>query len=237
MLDHKNLQRVSAYLKSMALLPSVSEEILDHFSSEIERKMLQGFSFDDAFTSINNEFSQQEITYVSNNKKHLEIMGKVKTWGLPFAAVAVLSIGLLQSVSQTNPSWVNPIADEHNIKVASVFGFRTHPIYKTRKLHSGIDIVAEAGTPVNAVANGTVISVEYSEKGHGNAVLIEHEDGIQTYYAQLQDIHVKECQKVNSTEVIGTVGSSGLSTGPHLHFELIENGKKVNPENRLSLKR
>lgn len=98
--------------------------------------------------------------------------------------------------------------------------------------HTGLDIATSAGTPIKVVANGTVTSAKYSGS-YGNLVKISHGNGIETWYAHTNKMYVKVGQKVNAGEVIATVGSTGNSTGNHLHFEIRVNGKHVNPQKYL----
>ena len=98
-------------------------------------------------------------------------------------------------------------------------------------IHKGIDIAEATGTPVEAALYGTVVSAGYNCGGYGNLVVIEHDNNMQTYYAHLNDIYVEQGQEIATEEVIGTVGNTGFSTGPHLHFELRVDDNKVNPIN------
>lgn len=127
---------------------------------------------------------------------------------------------------------IKPIAEEDITKISSSFGMRMHPIHKVEKMHIGVDIVANTGTPVVATADGIVVKVEYKEKGkgYGRMVLVQHSDVYATRYTQLSEFKVKEGDKVNMGDAVGLVGSSGISTAPHLHYEVIKNGEHVDPE-------
>jgi len=113
-------------------------------------------------------------------------------------------------------------------RITSGFGWRIHPIYKIRMFHEGIDIGAGQGTPIVAAGRGVVISSGWYS-GYGNTVIIAHGSGISTLYGHCSSLKVAQGEKVAAGQVIAYVGSTGLSTGPHLHFEVRKNGKPVNP--------
>ncbi|MGZ3919064.1 MAG: M23 family metallopeptidase [Bacteroidia bacterium] len=115
--------------------------------------------------------------------------------------------------------------------VTSGFGWRTHPIYKTQEFHPGMDFAAEQGTPIYATGDGVVEVADNLAQGYGNHVVINHGFGYQTLYGHMSRIKAKVGQKVLRGELIGYVGSTGLSTAPHVHYEVIKNSEKVNPIN------
>ncbi|MFK8007851.1 MAG: M23 family metallopeptidase [Saprospiraceae bacterium] len=134
---------------------------------------------------------------------------------------------LATHVDLHDPPSIKPL--EGSFKVNSGFGRRIHPIFKKKIFHSGIDLIAPVGTPVLATANGIVL--EAGEKGkHGIRILLQHDDEFKTMYSHLNKVEVKVGDKIKIGEVIGLVGSTGVSTGPHLHYEVIKDGKKVDPE-------
>jgi len=112
--------------------------------------------------------------------------------------------------------------------VSSSFGMRNDPFSHQATFHKGVDLAAPDGTKVVAALPGTVISAGY-ETGYGNNVLIQHSGGLQTRYGHLGSVNVKAGDVVDSESVLGTVGSTGRSTGPHLHFEVTRMGKPVDP--------
>jgi murein DD-endopeptidase MepM/ murein hydrolase activator NlpD len=114
-------------------------------------------------------------------------------------------------------------------KVTSGFGNRYHPILKVLRPHTGIDITAPKGTPVYATADGIVAQDDAAGSGYGIAVVLNHGYSYQTVYAHLSKKIVKTGQKVKRGQIIGYVGNTGLSVGSHLHYEVIKNGKFVNP--------
>lgn len=123
---------------------------------------------------------------------------------------------------------IQPIANKDLTRVASGFGYRVHPIYKTVKMHTGMDFTASKGTPIYSTGNGTVTFSGYDE-GYGYHVIIDHGYGYETLYAHMTKVEAKKGQTVSRGQLIGTVGTTGLSTAPHLHYEVIKNGNKVNP--------
>ncbi|MBN1416801.1 MAG: M23 family metallopeptidase [Bacteroidales bacterium] len=126
---------------------------------------------------------------------------------------------------------IQPIANKDLKRTASGWGFRIHPIYKIRKFHYGIDFTAPTGTEVYATGDGTIEKIESSQRGYGNCVIIDHGYGMKTLYAHLNGFAAKQGQKVKRGDVIAFVGNTGMSTSPHLHYEVIRNGNKVNPIN------
>lgn len=126
---------------------------------------------------------------------------------------------------------ISPISDKDLTRFASGYGYRIHPIYRTRKMHSGIDLTAPTGTEVYATGNGKVIKTGYTPGGYGKRIIVDHGFGYKTLYAHLNDIHVKQGQKVKRGELIGMVGNTGRSTAPHLHYEVRKNNKTENPVN------
>lgn len=117
-----------------------------------------------------------------------------------------------------------PLPDAY--RISSNFGYRTHPVTKKKKLHTGTDIAAPSGTDVLAAGNGVVITAKFWG-GYGNAVVIDHLNGQWTLYAHMSKIRVKEGQNVKMHDHIGDVGTTGTSTGPHLHFEVRINSEPV----------
>lgn len=125
---------------------------------------------------------------------------------------------------------IRPIGKlDRNIKLLSGFGYRLHPVYKIRKMHTGIDFGAPIGTPIYATASGKVIRVEFKATGYGKSVVIDHGHGYQTLYGHMSVIDVKVGQEVRLGEKIGKVGNTGTSTAPHVHYEVIHKGERVNP--------
>ena len=126
---------------------------------------------------------------------------------------------------------ISPIADRNLKRFASGYGYRIHPIYRTLKMHKGIDLTAPTGTKVYATGGGKVISAGYAAGGYGIKVIIDHGYGYKTLYAHLNKATVKVGKRVARGDVIGEVGSTGRSTAPHLHYEVRKNDQTENPVN------
>jgi len=127
----------------------------------------------------------------------------------------------------------SPIKINEVKNIASGFGWRKHPVYHKPLFHEGIDIAAELGTNVYSTACGVIKKTKHSKYRYGNHILVNHENGYETLYAHLTQIFVEEGEYVRKGELIGTVGSTGLSTSPHLHYEVHFYNKKKNPLNYL----
>ncbi len=117
-------------------------------------------------------------------------------------------------------------------RISSPYGNRTHPVLGGTRFHSGIDIPAPTGTPIIAAASGTVIMSQYSGS-YGNVVIVDHGNGVSTLYAHNSRNQVSVGQRVQAGQTIALIGSTGMSTGPHLHFEVRKNGSTTNPMNWL----
>lgn len=138
----------------------------------------------------------------------------------------------VEKSSKDIPS-IFPVKKVEGVKISSGFGMRIHPISKKKMMHNAVDIKAPEGTPVFATAEGLVRKVKQNHtegEGYGRYIIIDHANGYSTLYSQLSAYNVKEGQEVKQGDVIGYVGSSGLSTGSHLHYEIKKDGENVDPE-------
>ena len=126
----------------------------------------------------------------------------------------------------SNAKWVTPVS---GYTISSPFGMRKHPILGTSKMHNGIDMACAQGTPIYATRAGTVTTASYQAGGAGNYVSINHLDGFSSIYMHMTNYVVSAGQSVTQGQLIGYVGSTGLSTGPHLHFGISYAGTYVNP--------
>ncbi|MBO1263814.1 peptidoglycan DD-metalloendopeptidase family protein [Proteiniclasticum sp. SCR006] len=115
-------------------------------------------------------------------------------------------------------------------RISSPYGYRIHPIYGVRRMHTGVDYAAPSGTPVVSIKSGTVILRKYNSS-YGNYIIVDHGGGVSSLYAHLSGFAISYGQSVKQGQTIGYVGSTGASTGPHLHFEIRINGQHTNPAN------
>lgn len=126
---------------------------------------------------------------------------------------------------------IQPISNNDLKRVASPFGVRIHPFYKVLKMHTGMDFTAPTGTEIYATGNGTISDVIHSARGYGNTIMIDHGFGYKTLYAHLSKILVKPGVKIKRGDVIGLIGSTGMSMAPHLHYEVRKHDEPINPIN------
>jgi murein DD-endopeptidase MepM/ murein hydrolase activator NlpD len=124
---------------------------------------------------------------------------------------------------------IQPVSNKQLIALASGFGMRIHPVYKVKKMHAGIDFAASIGTPIYATADGKVAVTDVKFSGYGKVVEIDHGFGYRTRYAHMHEFAVRVGQHVKRGDLIGYVGNTGLSTAPHLHYEVLINGIQVDP--------
>ena len=124
---------------------------------------------------------------------------------------------------------IQPVSNKDLNRIASGFGYRIDPVYKTTKFHSGLDFSAPQGTPIYATADGTITTAGNTGNGYGNHVIINHGYGYETLYGHMVRVKVRNGEKVKRGEVIGWVGSTGKSTGPHCHYEVHKYGEKIDP--------
>lgn len=124
---------------------------------------------------------------------------------------------------------IQPVSNKDLNRIASGFGYRIDPVYKTVKMHAGLDFAAPQGTPIYATANGTVTTAGNKGNGYGNYVVINHGYGYETLYGHMVKVKARPGQRVSRGEIIGWVGSTGKSTGPHCHYEVHKNGNKIDP--------
>ena len=182
--------------------------------------------------SIVNEKERDQLLYAIENKI-VQFLYEIPDYSYVYALETYLrySPRLLDEIPSCVP------LEKGNYDLSSSFGYRIHPISKNKKKHFGLDFAAPKNKRVFATASGTIVSVTHSDTGYGTHIIIKHRFGFQTLYGHLTKVLVYKGQFVKQHELIGTVGTSGASTGNHLHYEIIKNHVKVDPVPSLSLKK
>jgi len=195
--------------------PISKEQRMAGFGGVNRYKSLDGFENSTMIKDVTKKIDILSKQLVVQSKSLDEIVGMAKNKKEMLASIPA----------------IQPVANKELKRMASGYGYRIHPIYKTRKYHWGMDFSAPKGTPIYATGDGVVEKTKRSKRGYGNHLRINHGYGYKTLYAHLDKYIVKRKQKVKRGDVIGYVGNSGTSTAPHLHYEVIRNDKKVNPVN------
>ncbi|CAD5266887.1 MULTISPECIES: M23 family metallopeptidase [unclassified Imperialibacter] len=207
----------------------LGNELLDHTCCAIEAYMEEGHSFDFAMSIAISTFGTNEMKKVSKQVKRTRRYYQLKKqplgWITPMMAIGLLFI--VVNVGAKDRPDRKPT--DKDFRVSSAFGQRKDPFDKKTKMHLGIDIVTPTGTAIVATAEGMVEKVINDPDGYGIMVTLKHHEGYQTVYAQLSEAKVKVGDSVKKGQLIALSGSSGRSTAPHLHYEVIHNGKRVDP--------
>jgi murein DD-endopeptidase MepM/ murein hydrolase activator NlpD len=209
---------------------------LEHRDNEIYRVIFEASPIPDSTRAGKSEkeeeltqlqsFSSSEII-ASTGVLLKELIHRIQVQGKSYEKIDDL-VKNKQKMLASIPA-IQPVSNKDLKRIASGFGYRIDPIYKTVKYHSGLDFAAPAGTPIYATGDGVVEDASMSDVGYGNHVLINHGYGYKTLYGHMLKIKVKGGQTLKRGDVVGWVGSTGKSTGPHCHYEVSKNGEKVDP--------
>ena len=228
-------------------LKSTNSKLFKVLENTFSKKLEDNLSSEEAksvFANIveDNTNSQKEVKNEFNGTKNEE-----ETVFVPFeepslSAEIIASGGRDIKVSSNNEIPKNVSVDGYKLsqkmvlplkgKTTSEFGVRTHPISGDLRFHAGIDIAAEKGTNIYSAFDGTIAEADY-DNWNGNYIKIKHDNNIMTVYCHCEKLNVKKGQKIRAGEIIATVGSTGSSTGPHLHFELRIDNISYNPQKAL----
>lgn len=174
----------------------------------------------DSIDTLANLYNVKSVSILDiNNLKSNKIVTGTKLF-IPGARMSEFELGLVLGTVFLAPT---------RGTISSYYGYRISPVTGIRSFHGGIDVANNIGTSINVASYGTVSYVAYNNPVYGNMVLIRHLGGFQTLYGHLDRIYVKKGQRVGRGSQLGTMGNSGLSTGAHLHFTIILNGKTINP--------
>ncbi len=198
------------------------------FEAEPVHKSVRDAGFGGSNRYSNLELTDAEIV-VQTAKRLDKIRRKIYVQSVSYDELIDLATNKEKMVAAV-PA-IQPISNKDLTRTASGWGYRIHPVYKIRKFHYGMDFTAPTGAEIYSTGDGTVELVKSSRRGYGNKIVVNHGFGYKTLYAHLSGFNVKVGQKVKRGDVIGFVGNTGLSTAPHLHYEVHLNNKKVNPIN------
>lgn len=181
--------------------------------NQLELARVESMGNNELFASLTNTMNNLSSRIKAQNSSYNQVDGLIKNKE--------------QLLSHT-PA-IQPVSNKDLTRIASGFGSRIDPIYKTRKMHQGIDFTAPQGTPIYATADGVVRVAGNTSNGYGNHVVITHGYGYETLYGHMVKVKAHPGEQVKRGEVIGWVGSTGKSTGPHCHYEVHKGGNRMNP--------
>ena len=184
-----------------------------NLAQQQEFQLVQRMDQENLAVSIANSLNSLSARIHAQTKSYDDINGFIKNKELLLACTPA----------------IQPVSNKDLKRIASGFGYRIDPVYKTTKFHAGLDFAAPQGTPIYATANGTVETAGNTGNGYGNHVLIHNGYGYATLFGHMFKIKVHPGEKVKRGEVIGWVGNTGKSTGPHCHYEVHINGQEVDP--------
>jgi len=235
-------QQNTAYKESYAVLQERMKQLelqmveLEQRDNEVYRSIFEATPIPDSARVkemlVKNEIrliqSLSNTALIENMRNQLNNLSlRMSFQGQSFAEITTM-VKNKEKLLRAIPA-IQPVSNKNVKRVASGFGYRIDPLYKDYRLHAGLDFSAPTGTPIYATSDGVVQIAGFSTDGYGNKVVINHGFGFQTLYGHMVRVKAKVGQSVKRGEVIGYVGSTGKSTGPHCHYEVIKRGAKVDP--------
>ncbi|HEY6978740.1 MAG TPA: peptidoglycan DD-metalloendopeptidase family protein [Chitinophagaceae bacterium] len=178
-----------------------------------ELQLIQRMDENELLKSLKSQLNNLSLRASYQAKSYKEIDGMIENKEKLLAAIPA----------------IQPVSNKDLRHVASGYGYRIDPVYKVTKFHAGLDFAAPQGTPIYATADGIVREADYNAGGYGNHVVINHGYGYETLYGHMYRIKARVGQQIKRGQVIGYVGSTGKSTGPHCHYEVHKSGQPVDP--------
>ena len=225
-LMNKDIEKISKALEDIQMRDDNIYRVIFEANPIPSSVRMAGFGGANRYTKLESMDNSELIISVA---KKLDILSKqVYVQSKSYDDVVRMALGKEKMLASI-PS-IMPVSNRDLKRTASGWGMRMHPIYRIPRFHYGMDFTAPTGTDIFATGNGIVKEVGRNA-GYGNIVLIDHGYGYETMYGHMSRTNVKVGQSVHRGDVIGFVGSSGASTAPHLHYEVMKNGQKVNPQN------
>lgn len=182
------------------------------FYNDYNKSLTTKTQMDSLLSPANQNFLKNHL---ANAKNFKQIQKETEFWEIP--------LELIDSIPSASPLKRNAFF------LSSKYGIRQHPIKHSKTIHHGVDLATKKGTPIFASAAGTIIHIGYEPKGYGHFVRIKHSFGFETLYGHLNEVVLKVATKIKAQQLIGYSGNTGFSTGPHLHYEVIKNGKAIDP--------
>jgi len=234
--EKQALEDTKAELSEAELLLEEQRKESDAYIQQINSdiSMLNALMLE--YENIEKELTEQisEVNTAYNKALAEEEAERIRREEARKAALMAQSASKPTSGSVSSSGFLFPLPAGQGIWISSPYGYRNHPVDGVYKFHYGVDFAANTGTPIYATKSGIVLVATYGE-WNGNYVKLQHEDGSLSYYLHLDTFAVKKGDSVKQGQKLGTVGSTGKSTGPHLHFEIKINDKNVNPMDYVKL--
>lgn len=225
-LMNKDIEKISAALEDIQMRDDNIYRVIFEANPIPSSVRMAGFGGANRYTKLESMDNSELIISVS---KKLDILSKqVYVQSKSYDDVIRMALGK-EKMLLSIPS-IMPVSNRDLKRTASGWGMRMHPIYRIPRFHYGMDFTAPVGTDIFVTGNG-IVKEAGRNAGYGNTIVVDHGYGYETLYGHLSRINVKVGQSINRGDVIGFVGSSGASTAPHLHYEVMKNGQKVNPQN------
>lgn len=174
------------------------------------------------------KFENYEL--LKNTTQNLEVlMSKIKIQDKSFNEVSKELKE--QELTLDGKPTIKPVSKKDYRRISSTYGYRTDPVHGGKRMHKGLDFAGPIGINIYSTGDGVVYRAGYNTHGYGNEVIVKHHGGYMTRYGHMKTVTVKAGEKIKRGQKVGELGNTGKSTGPHLHYEVIKNGNKVNPAN------
>lgn len=223
---------IKTFKSEIIRMSALNDTIIKHYESMLNKNEI---------LKVQIEKRLEEISQVDNRVEDLEDIIGISLYDIEREDNNLEQRIDTASLTGTQKTFVmkfvpNGYPMDNYTRVSAPYGYRTHPLFFTRHLHTGVDFVTPIGTPVYATADGVVNSANFSTGGYGYLIKIEHSFGFMTYYAHLGKIVVQKGTFVRRGQLIAYSGNTGYSTGPHLHYEIRFLGNVVNPQNFIEWK-
>ncbi len=240
--ENKALRKHSAILTTQLGEVEVLLTNLNHKEKQLHEKLfdIQGSDFEEAEVSEKKALAPNHDILLSDEEVFITKLNEIKATTQRLRDKSLKGNSFFGEHFHLEPAdavtlqsipTLKPIQDSSLVQLASGFGVRLNPFHKAKYNHPGVDFTAPRGTPVLAAAPGRVTTAKLSslQAGHGSYIAINHGNGFITQYAHLDEVLVRNGEKISKGQVIGTVGNSGGSIVPHLHYEIIQNNEHVDP--------